>query len=514
MDEHVDVVVIGAGLGGLAAAVTAAGRGRRVLVLEQQTEPGGYAVCFQRGPYRFDVSLHALGGLASGGGYDTVYRELDLWNRLPLHRLDPLYVLRTPYGDFTAHADLFRYESELIRLFPEQMAGIRSYLDEAWAIYHDLRRLEEDQAAGREIPPAAFMTRYPAFARISTETWEQTLARHVSDPRTRSMLAALWGYFGLPPARCAALIGVAGTLEFHLFGGWYPEGGSGAVSRTLEQVLRERGGEIRYGQRVTGLEIKDGVVTAVSTAEGLRVETAAVISNANAPTTMLDMVGRQHLPGDYVARVETPAVSFTTFSVYLGVNRDLFREQGLPHELFRSDGGDPETSWRAALSGDWEHTGLAMLDYASVDPTCAPPGSSVVVLSVIAGWDYADVWGTGGHLIDYHTNPRYLEVKERVADVLVARADRYVPGLRDAIQHREVSTPLTNYSYTGNPRGAIEGYENSPENTGLGGLPQVTPIRNLVLAGAWTGGGGQNPAMASGVAAARLALTMPTLVAS
>ena len=512
MSEHVDVVVIGAGLGGLAAAVTAAGQGKRTLVLEQSDTPGGYAVCFQRGPYRFDASLHAWDGLAPGGGSDAVLRELGIWDRLRLRRLDPLYVVRTPNGDMVAHADLFRYESELIRLFPNQLLGIRSYLDEAWEAFRDARRFGEDRAAGRSGEPREFMTRYPAMARLNLETWERTLTRHVSDPRARAALAALWGYFTLPPSRLSGFVGVLGSMSYHLFGGWYPEGGSGALSHTLEQALQERGGEIRYSQRVTGMEIKSGRVAAVSTAEGLRVEADTVISNASAPTTMLEFVGRQHLPADYQARVETPAASSATFAVYLGLNRDVFKEQGLPHEVFLSD-RDPDASWQASQSGDWEHAGLGMTDYTSVDPTCAPPGSGVVVLGTLASWDYENVWGTGGDLTDYHHNPRYQEIKERVADTLVARAARYAPGLMDAIQYREVSTPLSNFSHTRNPRGAIEGYENSSENTGMRWLPQTTPIQNLFLAGAWTNTGGQTAAMMSGISAARLALEAPTPVA-
>ncbi len=128
------------------------------------------------------------------------------------------------------------------------------------------------------------------------------------------------------------------------------------------------------------------------------------------------------------------------------------------------------------------------------------------MLTTVASWDYQDVWGTGGDLVDYHQNPRYLELKEQAADALVARAAEAVPGLAEAIRHREASTPLTNFHYTRNPRGAIEGYENSPLNTGLGWLPHETPVKNLLLAGAWTSGGGMNAAMTSGRSAARRVL--------
>ena len=228
MVERVDAVVVGAGLGGLAAAVVLAGEGRRVVLLEQHSLPGGYATGFQRGPYRFDVSLHALNGLAPGGGADALYRELGIWDRVRLHRLDPLYRLRLPDCEVVAHADWFRYESELIGHFPGQAVGIRAYLDEALAVYRDSRRLGEDQAAGRVPPLEELPARYPTLVRVSGETWKEMMARHLSHAHAQAALGALWGYIGLPPSQCAALVGAVVTGSYHEHGGWYPEGGSQA----------------------------------------------------------------------------------------------------------------------------------------------------------------------------------------------------------------------------------------------------------------------------------------------
>ena len=508
MAERADAVVIGGGLGGLAAGVTLAGNGRKVVVLEQHTLPGGYAQCFQRGPYRFDVSLHALNGLAPGGGHEALYRDLGIWDRLRLHRLDPLYRLRLPDREVTAHADWYRYESELIGHFPGEAAGIRGYLDEVAAVYRDYRRMGEDQAAGRMPTPEEFPARYPALSRVSGETWEQMMARHVADTRPRRALGGLWGYFGLPPSQCAAIIGAVGTATYHEHGGWYPEGGSGALSSALAQVLHERGGEIRYGVLATGIAVSHERAVAVTTSDGQRLEAEAFISNASAPATMLEMIGRDHLPADYAARVANPVPSYTVFNVYLGLNRDVFVEQGLAHELFLAGSYSTDESWHARHRGDWQKADTLITDYTRADPGCAPPGHAVAVVATDAAWDYEDTWGTGGDLTGYHQNPRYLQIKKQVADDLIARANTAVPGLADAIEFREASTPLTNFRYTRNPRGAIEGYENSPENSGLGWLPQETPFRNLFLAGAWTNSGGMNPAIGSGAAAARLAMQL------
>lgn len=506
MPERADVVVVGAGLGGLAAAVAAAGQGRQVVVLEQGDNPGGYATCFQRGPYRFDASLHALNGLAPGGGVDGLYHDLGIWSRLTLQRLDPLYMARFPDRDVLAPADRFRYESELIRCFPDQLQGIRALLDVQIAAHSDARRMAEDHAAGRTGSGSDFAARYPALTRLSGETAEQTMARHVPDPQARAALGALWVYLGLPPSRLSSLVHAVAVASYHDYGGWYPQGGAAATSRALVDSLYQRGGDVRYGQKVTKLELSDRHVTAVLTEGGLRIEADSVISNASSLATMLTMVDRDHLPADYLERLERPALSYTTVSVYLGLDRDLFGEQGLPHELFIFPGYDHDAIERAALAGDWGRASLGITDYTRADPGCAPAGHAAVVISTGASWNYENIWGTGGDLSGYHTNPRYLAVKSRVADALISAADRHLPGLAGSIRHLEVSTPLTNWAFTANPRGAIEGYENTPENSGLGWLPQETPIRNLFLAGAWTNSGGQNPAIQSGVSAAALAL--------
>ncbi len=506
MSDRVDAVVIGAGLGGLAAAVTLAAAGRSVVVLERQPGPGGYARCFTRGPYRFDASLRALSGLAPGGGWDGLYADLGIWHRLSLRRLDPLYRLRLPGAEIVAHADWYRYEAELVEAFPAEADGIRGYLDEVLAVYHDLRRMRQDQAAHHGPDMEAFSERYPAAMRVLTQTWDQMMARHVSDPRARSALGALWGYLGLPPGRCSALVGAGVTGSYHEHGGWYPAGGSQSLTDALVDVLRERGGTLLFSQVVSGIEWQDSHIAAVTTSEGLRLAADTVISGASAPATMLDLVGRDRLPAEYAARVAAPAPSNPTFAVYLGLDRDIFAEQDLGHELLLAGSPDAAGAWRASQRGDWQSAAITVTDYAGADPGCAPHGQAAVVITVPAAWEYQDTWGTGGDLAGYHDNPRYLAAKEQVADALVARAARDLPGLDDAIRYLEASTPLTNFDYTGNPRGAIEGYENSPEYSGAALLPQETPVPNLYLAGAWTTSGGMNVVLASGARAAALTL--------
>ena len=506
MTKKYNAIVIGAGLGGLSAAAHLAKEGKSVLLLEHHTVPGGYAHEFRRGHYRFEVSLHAVDGVSPGGWTYTIMQELGILDAVKFHRLDPFYTIRYPDDEFTVPADIFAYEAELIRRFPAEAEGIRRLFDAMLKTFTQTRRYASDVELNRRPPLTEMPARYPDMLKAMTITWDDYLSEYVSDAKAKGVLSATWAYYGLPAKKLAAAAYILPWVSFHLFGGFYPEGGSMAISRAFEAVIKQHGGEIKYRQTVTRIEIKDGQAAAVETERGLRAEAEVIISNANAPDTMLKFVGRENLPPKYVKRVEKPKNSLANLIVYLGLKRNLLAEGWAHHELFVVEGYNTDEDYQNMLKGEFDKTGMVISHYNQYDPACAPDGGSVLVLTSLSGWDYANQWGTGGNLSNYHKNPHYLELKKDAAEKLIARAEKLIPGLRDAIVYQEVATPLTNYHYTLNPGGGIYGSEQTVDNMYRNRLKAKTPVPNLFLTGAWVFGGGQSAAMLSGRNTARMAL--------
>jgi prolycopene isomerase len=502
--ERADVVVAGAGLGGLSAAAHLAAAGYDVLVLEHHSVPGGYAHEFTRKGYRFEVALHALDGAGPGGWLHGLLAGLGLLERVELRRLDPLYTARFPGRAVTAHADLPAYRAELVRQFPREEAGIDSLIAAIDRVGEDVAAFQQRRAAGERPGTMEIAAGYPAMAEAFTQSWGDFMDPHVGDPELRAVFSTLWGYFGLPPSRLHAGTFALGWRSYHRDGGWYPVGGSRALSRALEAKILEHGGRVVYRQTVTGAETDEGRVTALLTQRGLRAVGRAFVSNAS-PRDTLGWIGPGVLPDGYRAALTDDVPALSNLVVYLGVGRDPVADGWDHHELFLCEGYDPEADYAAAAAGDFARAGMVITDYTRSDPGCAPPGKSVLVLMTLAPWDHEDVWGTRGDLEGYRRDPAYRRLKREAGDVLLERAARIVPGLRDAVEVLEVATPLTNVRYARNPAGSIYGREQTVENMFAGRRSPRTPIPNLALCGAWISGGGMSTALHSGRAAARVA---------
>ncbi len=504
--EKFDVVIIGAGLGGLSAAGYLAKAGKKVLVLEHHTVPGGYAHEFRRGKYRFEVALHAMDGAAPGGWSYPILKDLEVFDQVHFHRIDPFYTVQFPKQKIVAYADLMMYESEMVKHFPHERDGIHKIIADMVETYWQVRRFDAEGQLGIRPPLEKMPALYPNMMSAMSISLDEYMSKFLQDSELKTAFTTLWGYYGLPPEKLNAAIFIFPWVSYHLMGAYYPEGGSMAMSRALEATLKKYGGEIRYKQTVNKIEIKDGRAVAVVTEKGLRVEADVIISNANSPDTLLKFVGREHLPADYVRGIEEAKPSISNFVLYLGLDRDLQAEGFTDHEMFVVDGYDSNASYQAALDGDFAHTGLSITNYSIADRGSAPEGGTVLNIFSLADWNSDNQWGTGGNLENYSDNPQYNELKKAATEILLDRTEKLIPGLRKSIKYIEVGTPITNWRYSRNIGGAIYGTDQTVDNSYGARLSAQTPIKNLFLTGAWTFGGGMSAAMLSGRDTSRMVI--------
>ncbi len=502
-----DVIVIGSGAGGLAAAVALARAGKKVLVLEQHYLPGGWCHSFSLQQYRFSPGVHYLGELHEGGALRRTYEGLGLGADLAFCELNPdgydhVWLGDRPEDRYDYPAGRERLVEAMAARFPRERAGIGAYFDTVGKVARELDAL---MAISGPADVLRLPWRAPTVARWGLRSARALIEHHVRDPRLRAVLAAQSGDHGLPPSGVPAIIHAA--VQSHYFrGGYYPLGGASALPRAFLRALRRAGSEIRVRAEVSRILVEDGRAIGVRLADGTEIRAGAVISNADPDVTLRRLVGTERLSPLERLRLARTRWSVSALSLFAATDLDL-RGLGLDSGntwYFRT--GDVEGAYRQGLTA-WE-PGAGPIPGGFVtattlkDPSKRYGGKHTLEAFAFVGYDAFARWAD----TRYGARPESYEARKReLVDLMVEMVGHVVPGLRDHLVFAELGTPLSNVHYCAATRGNLYGTEKSLLQVGPFGQPITTSIGGLYMCGASTLSHGVLGAHVSGLAvAARL----------
>jgi phytoene desaturase len=283
------VVVVGAGLGGLACALHLAGRGRQVTVLEREAVPGGRAGRLTLDGYEFDTGPTVLTMpelIAEALG--AVGEELTDW--LDLSPVDPAYRAYYPDGStLDVITDTARMAAEVSRVCGSREAdGYLRFVDYARTLWELERRdfIDRNLDSPRDLLTANLLRLLAggAFRRLQTK-----IDQFFTDPRTRRVFSFQAMYAGLAPQDALAIYAVIAYLD-SVAGVYFPRGGIHAVPRALAGAAEKHGVQFRYGTTVTRVETLGGRASAVITAEGERIAADVVVLNPDLPIALRDLL--------------------------------------------------------------------------------------------------------------------------------------------------------------------------------------------------------------------------------
>ena len=426
VQDHYDVIVIGAGLAGLTAANRLARAGRSVLLLEQHYNLGGMATWFNRpGGHIFDISLHGfpVGMIKSCRKYWT--REIaDAIVQLKGIRFDnPQFNLQTTFdrADFTRLLiERFGIEAATVERFFDTARGMNFYDDQSLST----RTLFERFFPGRS-----------DVVRLLMEPITYANGSTLDDP--------------------AITYGIVFS-NFMDKGVFIFQGGTDKLIRLMREELKRNGVDIRSKVCVERVLIEGGrTVGVVANGQSLRCD--SVLSNANLKRTVLGMVGPERLPADYVEATEAVRLNNSSCQVYMGLKKGETLDY-IGDLLFTSVAPQFDS---AALCDRHITSRTFSLYYPDIRP-----GSD----------RYAIVSSTNAHYADWAEldDVEYAEAKQHLIEDTLSALEKYVPNVRTKLSHVEAATPRTFERYTLQQHGATFGTKFEGLQVSMD-LPKVVP---------------------------------------
>ena len=422
-------IVIGAGLGGLSAAMRLGAKGYRVTVLDRLDTPGGRGSALWRNGHRFDLGPTIV-------TVPQVFRELwsacgrDFDADVDLRALDPFYEIRWPDGStFEMSGDTARVEAEIARLSPADAGAYRRFLKDAedryWFGFEDLGRrpMNELWELIKVLPTFGMMRADRSVAAHAK--------RRFKDPRLQMAFSFHPLFIGGDPFNVTSMYILVSHLE-KAFGVHYAMGGVEAIATAMARVVTEQGGEVVQGAEVDEILLKDGRATGVRLEGGEVIPAEIVVSNADAGHTYDRLLRNQPRKRWTPAKLKRARWSMGLFVWYFGTEgtRGMWgdvghhtilngpRYEGLVHDIFI----------KGKLAEDFS---LYLHRPSVTDPSCAPEGGDTFyALSPVPhlGHDNGVDWQAEAE-----------PYRQRVAAVL----DRAMPGFESHLSASEVFTPET-----------------------------------------------------------------------
>ena len=455
-DNNYDIIVIGAGCGGLTAAVCAAKEGKKVLLLERHNLPGGFTSSFVRGRFEFDVSLHQLCGFSNEAGLSELHKIFDdigISDKIDWSNIPDAYRFISNSADGSKIDVSMPYGVEnFINAMESFVPGSKTSMNKLFKLAEDIDKAIEYFSEGdgqyniREIHH--IIKEHGNFVRTAPYSVNEVLNALGVPKKSQEVFNAYWLQFGLDCDRLSFIQYILTVHSYLKHGCVVPSSRSHALSMALVSALEDYNGEVRYNSHVSRILFENGSASGVILKSGERISCKHIICTCSPTTAYSKMMKKKDVPVSAIKRTNARSYGARGACVYLGLNRSP-EELGIKdYSVFITDSADTVKQFNLMKSIETNNAQRATcLNIAN--PDCSPQGTTILSLSTF----YTDnCWAD--------VSPEsYFEEKDMLAARLIANYEQATGIIiHNNIEELEVATPVTFARYTSTPQGTIYGY--------------------------------------------------------